>query len=84
MFECQNYCGERVEYTDPEREQLLYGFRLNDVVDHFMTELSQGRFGEGALTPEVIAVMPNLTQNIVYELERCYDKGTTPIAALLQ
>ena len=83
-FECHHYCGERVEYTDSEREELLGGYRLNSVVDHFMTEMSEGRFGEGALTPEVIAVVSNLTQDIVYELEKRYDEGTTPIATLLE
>ena len=83
-FECHHYCGKRVEYTDSEREQLLGGYRLNSVVDHFMTEMNEGRFGEGALTPEVIAVVSNLTQDIVYELEKRYDEGTTPIATLLE
>ena len=83
-FECHHYCGERVEYTDSEREKLLGGYRLNSVVDHFMTEMSEGRCGEGALTPEVIAVVSNLTQDIVYELEKRYDEGTTPIATLLE
>ena len=83
-FECYHYCGKRVEYTDSEREQLLGGYRLNAVVDHFMTEMSQGHFGEGALTPEVIAVVSNLTQDIVYELEKRYDEGTTPIPTLLE
>ena len=46
--------------------------------------MSEGRFGEGALTPEVIAVVSNLTQDIVYELEKRYDEGTTPIATLLE
>ena len=73
-FECHNYCGERVEYTDSEREQLLGGYRLNAAVEHFMTEMSQGNFGEGAFTPEVIAVVSNLTQDIVYELKKRYDE----------
>ena len=46
--------------------------------------MSQGRFGEGALSPEVIAVVSNLTQDIVYELEKRYEEGTTPIATLLE
>ena len=83
-FECHHYCGERVEYTDSEREQLLGGYRLNAAVEHFLTEMSQGNFGVGAFTPEVIAVVSNLTQDIVYELKKRYDEGTTPIARLLE
>ena len=70
-------------YCDLEREQLFGGYKLNAKVDHFMTDLSRVRFGEGALTPGVLAVVHNVTQDIVYELERCYDEGTTPMIATL-
>jgi len=51
--------------TDCEREGILGGYRLNPVVEEFMLEMHNGHYGVGALTPEVVATVQKITQDMV-------------------
>ena len=68
-FECHHRCGGRLHMTDCEREGILGGYRLNPVVEEFMLEMHNGHYGVGALTPEVVATVQKITQDMMYELK---------------
>jgi hypothetical protein len=69
--------------TDCEREGILGGYRLNPVVEEFMLEMHNGHYGVGALTPEVVAAVQKITQDMVYELKSRYSNGAGPLMATL-
>ena len=82
-FECHHRCGGRLNMTDCEREGILGGYRLNPVVEEFMLEMHNGHYGVGALTPEVVAAVQKITQDMVYELKSRYSNGAGPLMATL-
>jgi hypothetical protein len=66
-----------------ERVFLAVGYRLNPVVEEFMLEMHNRHYGVGALTPEVVAAVQKITQDMVYELKSRYSNGAGPLMATL-
>jgi hypothetical protein len=83
-FQCHHTCGGRRNMTDCERDGILGGYRLNPVVEEFMLQMHHnGHYGVGALTPEFVAAVRTITQEMVYELKSRYNNGAGPSMATL-